>query len=284
MAVSLLPARSLAAAATPSSAPAVLSPAAPSPAVPETAVPSPAVPSPAVPATALPSPAPPLCPTIAGGDATLASRDPAARLAFIRERMRHDAWRARQWSLAFGTSYALITAASGVAAPLMRDRVSVPDVYVGGFSAIIGFGLIAVSPLKVIHDREALEARIAADRGGDRCALLAHAEAVLIADAKNEAFGRGWLIHSGNVLVGVGAMLVLGIGYERWGSGIANGLGSIAVGELMILTQPHGLVRDLKRYRLGDLREPQRRRRRASFMATPTLLGSGYGVALLGRF
>ena len=44
------------------------------------------------------------------------------------------------------------------------------------------------------------------------------------------------------------------------------------------------LVRDLKNYRLGDLREPQRRRRRAAFMAAPTLLGSGYGVALVGRF
>ena len=86
------------------------------------------------------------------------------------------------------------------------------------------------------------------------------------------------------MLIGVGALLVLGLGYDRWGSGIANGIGSIAVGELMILTQPHGLVRDLKNYRLDDLREPQKRRRRASLMASPTLLGSGYGLALVGRF
>ena len=224
------------------------------------------------------------CPAIAGGDPALAARDPEARLAFIRARLAHDAWRSRQWSLAFGTSYAAITAASVVAAPLLRDRASVPDLYVGGFSAIVGFGLIAVAPLKVILDREALEASIAADPHAERCAVLARAEALLIADAKNEKFGRGWLIHSGNVLIGVGALLVLGLGYGRWGSGVANGLGSVAVGELMILTQPHGLVRDLKSYRLGALREPQKRRRRAAFMAAPTLLGSGYGVALVGRF
>ena len=223
------------------------------------------------------------CPAIAGGDPALAAHDVEARLAFIRARLKHDAWRSRQWSLAFGTGYAALTAASVVAAPLLRDRASVPDLYVGGFSSIVGFGLIAVAPLRVIFDHEALEASIAADPHADRCAVLARAEAMLIADAKNEKFGRSWLIHSGNVLIGVGALLVLGLGYDRWGSGIANGLGSVAVGELMILTQPHGLVTDLQRYRLGDLRPPQPRRRRA-FMAAPTLVGSGYGLALLGRF
>lgn len=234
------------------------------------------------------------CPTIAGGHGSLADRDPEARLAFIRARLQHDAWRARQWSLAFGTGYAVITGASAVAAPLVRDRALVPDLYVGGASAIVGFGLIAVSPLRVIFDREELEAQVAAaGPGGDRCALLASAEAMLIASAKNERFGRSWLIHSGNVLVGVGAMLVLGLGYDRWESGIANGVASVAVGELMILTQPHGLVRDLKRYRLGDLSAPQRRRKRVAWGGAPMLTAPAagltarntvVGLSLLGRF
>ena len=230
------------------------------------------------------------CPTIAGGSEALAQHDAEARLTFIRARMRHDAWRARQWSFAFGTSYAVLTGASGVVVPLMKDRAAVPDVLVGGGSAIVGFGLIAVAPLKVIFDHEALEARIAASTGGDRCALLASAEAMLIADAKNERFGRSWLIHSGNVLVGVGAMLILGLGYDRWESGIINGVASVAVGEVMILTQPHGLVRDLKRYRLGDLTAPQRRKRKriawgGAPMVTPPGTGAGvYGLSVLGRF
>jgi hypothetical protein len=210
------------------------------------------------------------------------AHDPEARLAFIRARLKHDAWRSRQWSLAFGTGYATLTAASVVAAPLLRDRASVPDLYVGGFSSIVGFGLIAVAPLRVIFDHEALEASIAADphagslrRPGPRRGQL------LIADAKNEKFGRSWLIHSGNVLIGVGALLVLGLGYDRWGSGIANGLGSVAVGELMILTQPHGLV--TRPRALPPRRPPPAATTpppRQPHGQRPPSLGSGYGLAL----
>lgn len=226
------------------------------------------------------------CPAIAGGDARLAAQDPEARLAFIRARLAHDARKARHWSIGFGTSYAVFTAGTLVAAPLIRDRASVPDLYVNAGAGIIGFGLIAVSPLRVIDDQLALEATIAASgSNGDRCQLLALAETYLIRDAKNEAFGRSWLIHTGNVLVGVGALLVLGLGYQRWGSGIGNGLGSIAVGELMIFTQPVGLVRDLRSYRSGDLRGPQRRRgRRISWVLAPNINTHTRGLMLTGRF
>lgn len=227
----------------------------------------------------------PPCPAIAGGDAALERQDPEARLAFIRARLAHDAWRGTQWSLGFATSYGLITGASLVGAAFLRDRASVPDLYVGAGSGIVGLGLLAVSPLRVIDDHHALEAAIAAaDPTADRCELLALAETMLIRDAKNEAFGRGWLIQSGNVLLGVGALLILGLGYQRWGSGVANGLGSIAVGELMILTQPHGLTRDLRNYRAGDLRPPQRRRKRVTWTLTPSLTARTYGIALQGNF
>ena len=225
------------------------------------------------------------CPAIAGGDARLAAIDPEARLAFIRARLAHDARKARHWSLGFGTSYALLTAGSLVAAPLLRDRAGAPDLYVNAGAGIIGFGLIAVSPLRVLDDQVALEATIAAaDPNADRCQLLALAESYLMRDAKNEAFGRSWLIHSGNLLVGVGALLVLGLGYDRWGSGIGNGLGSIAVGELMIFTQPVGLVRDLRSYRAGDLRGPQPRRRRTAWLVTPNISTHIRGLNLIGRF
>ena len=223
------------------------------------------------------------CPAIAGGDARLAAMDPEARLSFIRARLAHDARKARHWSLGFGTSYALLTAGSLVAAPLLRDRAGAPDLYVNAGAGIIGFGLIAVSPLRVLDDQVALEATIAAGTT-DRCQLLALAESYLMRDAKNEAFGRSWLIHSGNLLVGVGALLVLGLGYDRWGSGIGNGLGSIAVGELMIFTQPVGLVRDLRSYRAGDLRGPQPRRRRTAWLVAPNISTHIRGLSLIGRF
>jgi hypothetical protein len=224
------------------------------------------------------------CPTIAGGNAQLAAQDPEARLAFIRARLAHDARKAVHWTLGFGTSYAVFTGGVLAVTPFVRDRASVPDLYVNAGAGIIGFGLLAVSPLRVVDDQIALEATIAAGTTPDTCQRLALAESYLIRDAQNEAFGRGWLIHSGNVLVGVGALLVLGLGYDRWGSGIGNGLGSIAVGELMILTQPHGLVRDLRSYRSGDLRGPQPRRRRTSWMLAPNITPYTRGLTLIGRF
>ncbi len=231
-----------------------------------------------------PALAAPPCPAIAGGDARLAAQDPEARLAFIRARLAHDARKAMQWALGFGTTYAVFTGGVLVAAPFARDRASLPDFYVNAGAGLIGFGLLAVSPLRVIDDQLALEATISAGTTTDRCQLLALAESYLIRDARNEAFGRGWLIHSGNILVGVGALLVLGLGYDRWGSGIGNGLGSIAVGELMILTQPHGLDRDLRAYRSGDLRGPQPRRRRTSWMLAPNITAYTRGISLIGRF
>jgi len=224
------------------------------------------------------------CPVITGGEARLAAQDPEARLAFIRARLAHDARKARQWTLGHGTTYAVFTGAILVAAPFARDRASLPDFYVNAGAGLIGLGLLAVSPLRVQGDHIAIEATIAANTPADRCELLALAEAYLIRDANNEVFGRGWLIHTGNVLVGVATLLVLGLGYDRWGSGIGNGLGSIAVGELMILTQPHGLVPDLRAYRSGDLRGPQPRRRRNSWILAPNLNTHLRGLSLIGRF
>lgn len=238
-------------------------------------------------ASAPPSPPPPSerCPGIAGGSDALAGLDPGARLEFIRARLRHDAWRARQWSWGFGGSYAILTAASLVIAPNMKDVASRPDIYVGAGSAGVGLGLIVLAPLTVMRDSDALEYHLAhAAPDVDRCRLLAIAEAMLIRDARSEKFGRGWFTQTGNALLGVAAALILGLGYERWVSGVVNGIASIGVGELMILTQPIGLVRDLRNYRAGRLVVPPRRRQRVSWSLTPNLAIHSYGLQLVASF
>lgn len=225
-----------------------------------------------------------VCPAIEGGSPALAAQDVEARLAFIEARLRHDGRRARQWSWAFGGSYAAIAVGSVIAAPQIKDVASRPDLYVGAGSALIGLGLIVVAPLQVMRDSDALAAHVAgAGPDVDRCRLLAVAEARLVRDARSEAFGRGWLIQSGNALLGVAAALILGFGYRRWVSGVINGVASIAVGELMILTQPIGLVRDLRSYRAGDLRPP-RTRRRARWSLAPSLTPRVFGLQLVGQF
>jgi hypothetical protein len=108
-----------------------------------------------------------------------------------------------------------------------------------------------------------LEAHVAsAGPDVDRCRLLAIAETMLVRDAKNEAWGRGWFTHTGNALLGVATLLVLGLGFRHWSAGTINAVSSIAIGELMINLQPGGLIRDLRAYRAGDLRPPRRSTRR----------------------
>ncbi|MCA9654425.1 MAG: hypothetical protein KC501_31190 [Myxococcales bacterium] len=205
--------------------------------------------------------APLRCPSISGGNPALAALDAEARLAFIRARLRHDAHRARQWSLGFGTSYSIIAAGSLAYGTAVRDPGTKADAYTGGAGALVGLGLLVVSPLTVVRDHDMLEAHVAAAGPEiDRCRLLAIAETMLVRDAKNEAWGRGWFTHTGNALLGVATLLVLGLGFHHWSSGTINAASSIAIGELMIDLQPHGLVRDLRAYRRGDLRSPRRRR------------------------
>lgn len=62
-------------------------------------------------------------------------------------------------------------------------------------------------------------------------------------DAANEAFCSSWLLHVGNVVLNAAVGLVLGIGWHRWEAAAINfGVGT-ALGEVMIFTQPTGLVR-----------------------------------------
>lgn len=206
-----------------------------------------------------------VCPGIVGGASVLAARDAAHRLAFLRARLALDARRARQWSWGFGGGYAAITSLSAAAAPLQPDRGAKADVLAGGASALVGLGLIVLAPLPVMRDHDALEAHVAgAGPEVPICRLVTLAERMLVRGARAERFGKGWFTHTGNALLGVAALLVLGLGFGRWQAGAINGGSSIAVGELMIALQPAGLVRDLAAYRAGDLgpRRPWWRRRR----------------------
>ena len=105
-------------------------------------------------------------------------------------------------------------------------------------------------------------------------AVAAGFEAVLIEDASRAINANGSVMASAfytadrdhafvwtqaGGIVDIGTLPGATYGATAYGisadGSVVSGTSSVAVGELMILTQPHGLVRDLKNYRLGDLRE-----------------------------
>lgn len=221
------------------------------------------------------------CPAIAGGDPALADVDAEARLDFIRTRLSRESARARVWSEAWIMGWSILTGAQLVLVPAFDDQGTRADLLVGAGSSAIGLAGQLVLPLEVIGDQRRLEDSLKkSPETPDRCALLRQAEEMFIKDAENEAEGRGWLMHGANALINIGAMLILGLGFDRWESGAVNGAAGLVIGELMILTQPAALEDDLDRYRRADLRALQARR----WLLTPLISRNDLGLALTLSF
>jgi len=224
------------------------------------------------------------CPAIAGGDPALAEIDAEARLGFIRDRLAREAGRAKTWSEAWTLGWGLLTGGQLALVPILDDRGTQIDLLVGAGSSAIGLAGQLILPLSVIGDQQRLEGSLQKSPAGpDRCELLRQAEEMFIQDAENEAEGRGWLMHGANVLINVGAMLILGLGFDRWESGAINAAAGLAIGELMIFTQPAALEDDLERYRKADLPPPGEPRARRWILA-PLLSQNNLGMALTVSF
>jgi hypothetical protein len=202
---------------------------------------------------ALPARAATRCPAGVGGGEALAAIDGEARLTWIDAHLGATAHRARVWTWGWATGIIVATAANLAPLPFVAksDRI---DWYVGAGTTIVGIVPLLVAPLDVVDDARRLHARLVAGESTNNvCRLLADAEAALARDAKNQADGRRWWLHVGNVLLNVGVGLFLGIGYHHWGAGAWNAFGGSAIGEAIILSQPTGTIEDLRRYREGAL-------------------------------
>jgi hypothetical protein len=224
------------------------------------------------------------CPVIPGGSPALAEIDSETRLGFIRERLAEDARRARVWSEGWKVGYGLLTGTQLALVPFFDDEGVRADLYVGAGSSAIGLAALLILPLQVMGDQDALEARLGqGDPEGDPCALLAMAEGMLIRDAENEAEGVSWWMHGANALLNIGAGLILGLGFDRWESGAINAAAGLALGEVMIFTQPDRLGDDLKRYRSGDL-DVQASAGDLHWDLLPVLSSRGGGLSLVMSF
>jgi len=218
------------------------------------------------------------CPPIAGGGAGLAEQDVEARLEFIRAELGRESARAQRWTTAWQVSFGLATGAQLAVMPFFDDRDMRIELAVGAGKSAVGLAGLLVMPLVVNRAPQALEGWAGSETLG-RCALLAQAEGLLLEAAESEAAGRGWLMHGANVLLNAGAGVALGWGLDRWQTAAINASAGLAVGVLMILTQPDALEDVLVRYRGGELGRDEADPR-ASFFVAPACTPSGAGLQL----
>jgi hypothetical protein len=190
----------------------------------------------------------------------LAAIDARERLGWIDRTLQAEAARARRWTLGWSIGIGAAGLISLAPAPFVSADSRV-DWIAGGVTAAIGVIPFLVAPLAVSRDaprlRASLEAAQPLDDDRRLCLLLADAEQKLEKDAANQRSMRGWWSHAGNVLFNLGVTAVLGFGYHHWASGIINGAAGIAVGEVVIFTQPNALTDDWNAYRRADLARGQ---------------------------
>lgn len=217
------------------------------------------------------------CPAIAGGSSALAAADAAERLHMIQRGLGADARNARIWAWTWAGLYATSLGINAGRIPLSSHDTQI-DAAVATAGSAIGLSMLGILPLTVMGDQRRLDALVAAaPSDGDRCALLAEAERLLVRDARSEEFGRGALANAGNFVLNIGLGLLLGIGYGHWTAASITTLSGIAVGEVQFATQPTGAVDLLGRYRRGDLAgraaEP-----RGAFRISPSVGGGQYSL------
>jgi hypothetical protein len=171
----------------------------------------------------------------------------------LRERIRIEARKTRIWAWTWSGIYSSLVVFN-LAQLDPNDRENAIKQGVGASASMVGILSIALSPPKIIGDQYWLERRLRhAPPGEDVCAQLADAERVLLREVKAARFGRGALTHAGNFAFNIGVALLLGFGFNLWDQAALQGFVGIAVGEVMTLSRPGGVIQVLKRYRAGDL-------------------------------
>lgn len=199
--------------------------------------------------------------TMGATNARVGTLDPALRLHWIDAELARGARPARLWVWGWGIALGVGTIANLAPVPYVRADERV-DWYTGAVTTGVGIVPLLVAPPKIIADSRELHASLGTHTsfGGDAepqdtCRLLADAETRLVRDAENQADGRRWWVHAGNVLLNAGVGLFLIVGFHHWGAGLWNAASGAAIGEIIIFTQPTGAIDSLRRYREGGLEQ-----------------------------
>jgi hypothetical protein len=213
-----------------------------------------------------------------------------ARLVAIRAQMSEEAARAVAWSAGWAATGVALAFAGYTRAAVTPEGGDRSDLIVTGTASLVVPVAIFASPLRVIGEANALEDEArGGDRPGEDCARLARAEEARARSADDEARKVGPVAHllnaAGSVALGAFLALVLRHGW----SGLLNGVGGFALGEIQIATQPTGLLGDARGIPVvtgggGAPAPPPRRADRTSFSLAPSAQGGARGLTLTIAF
>lgn len=202
----------------------------------------------------------------------VAAQSDEARLAFLSKLLLEESHRAYAWRLGWGATYSVLTIAQLGVMQLFTQEEQ-PDWYWGALSTAVGVAFTLLDPPEVLEGGPVYAQKAKVVPEVERCKLIAEGERMLEQGAAHEQDSVAWYIHAGNILFNVGLGLVLGLGYQRWTSGLINmGVGS-AIGEATMFTSPTHLIGGWKQYRHGE--SPPK----VTFHVIPTA-GPGVGVLL----
>ncbi|MFT3770028.1 MAG: hypothetical protein QM820_31760 [Minicystis sp.] len=174
----------------------------------------------------------------------------ARRLAFIQGRLDRGERSAKIWWHAWYTGYLTLAVGQGVIAVAVKSKETRADMAVGAVESALGAGALGVFDFPARYAGSAVHA-LPEGTPEERRHKLAVAETLLRKSAEGEAFGRSWIAHAACAAVAAGSGLLLGFGYKRGWAALTNVIGSIAISEVQIWTQPTAAIGDWKDYQAG---------------------------------
>ena len=215
------------------------------------------------------------CPVPDGVATNVGQVDAAERARFLQSALRYGAWKAEIWNWGWPIIYGLLTGGQVLAATLIDDEGRKKDLYVSAVrSGIAGVAAILI-PLKTPRQWRRYRAT------GDACADVAALERALAVSAASEARGKSWKKHAAVFGLNLITGLVLWLGFDRpIGQAALTTATGLAVGEIMIFSQPTRARDAWNRYRRGEVGIATR----PTVVWTITPFAGGAGLGLVGEF
>jgi hypothetical protein len=218
------------------------------------------------------------CPNYEGASPIVLDAEARVRLSYLDGSLPRASRNAKRWFWTWTGGFTALAAGQLALIPLQEGVEQKRTLWVNAGSTGLGAIFLAVAPPRAMGMRRRLDRQL--EGVDDLCQRLTLTEQMMTRAAAVEWFGTSWITHAGNILVNVGAGLILGLGWQQWRDAWLTTAVGILVGEMMIWTQPMDLSRTLQRYRTGVWVDGVGSR--VSLRLSPMMVPSGAGVGLVG--